>query len=190
MIEPKECGDEVAVAVHVRVGVGRSVAEEVEGVLPAEVEKNDVEDEETDNDAVGDELVGEDGLEEEGGEGEDEDLGKGDEVEFLEVLKELIVVVTRDCLAKDAAEQHYGEKDKFDDGERREFREPVGGLAQGEGVVDTVESGIAFSPDELAGVESGDYEEKESRVPFYRRDHEVGDGVELAIVAAAGEVAL
>src|SRR6202035_3849069 len=79
---PEERRNEVAVAVHVRVGVGRGAAEEVEGVLPAEAEEDGIEDEDADDDAVADELVGHNGLDEERQQGEGEDLGEGDEVEL------------------------------------------------------------------------------------------------------------
>ena len=62
---PEQRGDEVAVAVHVGVGVGGSLADEVEGVLPAEVVEDGHEDEDADHDAVADELVGDHGLDEE-----------------------------------------------------------------------------------------------------------------------------
>ena len=71
---PEERGHEMAVAVHVRVGVGRRVAEQVERVLPAEVEKDGYDDEDADDDAVADELVGDDGLDEEREQGEGEHL--------------------------------------------------------------------------------------------------------------------
>ena len=61
---PEKRGHEMAVAVHVRVSVGRRVAEEVERVLPPEVEEDGHEDEDADDDAVADELVGDDGLDE------------------------------------------------------------------------------------------------------------------------------
>ncbi len=94
----------MAVAVHVGVGVGGGVAEEVEGVLPAEVVEDGHDDEDADDDAVADELVGDHGLDEEGEENEDEDLREGNDVELFEVLEELVVVVAGDGLHEDAAE--------------------------------------------------------------------------------------
>ena len=112
---PEERGHEVAVAVHVGVGVRRGVAEEVERVLPAEVEQDGLHHEDADDDAVADELVGDDGLHEEREQGKDEDLREGDEVELLDVLEELVVVVAGDGLHDDAAEAGDCEQDEFDE---------------------------------------------------------------------------
>ena len=67
---PEQRGHEMPVAVHVRVGVRRSRAGQVEGVLPAEVEEDGLKHEDADDDAVADELVGDHGLDEEREQGE------------------------------------------------------------------------------------------------------------------------
>ncbi len=63
----------MTVSVHVRVGVRRAVAEEVEGVFPAEVEEDRCDDEDADDNAVADEFIGDHGLDEERQQGKDED---------------------------------------------------------------------------------------------------------------------
>ena len=76
----------MAVAVHVRVSVGRCVAEQVEGVLPSKAEEDGHQDKDTDNDAVPDKLVGDHRLDEERQQDGREHLGECDYVQFLGVL--------------------------------------------------------------------------------------------------------
>ena len=151
---PEQRRDEVAVAVHVGVGVGGSLADEVERVLPAEAVEDGHQDEETDQDGVAHELVRDHGLDEECEKGEGEDLREGHDVEFLEVLQELVVVVTGDGLHHDADQHGEGEEDELDDDDGGEAREPVGGLAHGQRVVDAVEMGVALAPEQFRGIES------------------------------------
>ena len=187
---PSESGDEMAVAVHVAVGVGGSLAWKIERVLETVAKQNRERDEETDDDSVADEFVADDGLNEESEEGEDEHLGIGDDEKFLEVLGDFEVVVAGEGLHEDAANHGDGEEDEFGDGEREELAEPVGGLAHGERVVDAVEMRIALAPDEFSGVERRDDEEKESRGAFDGLHHEKGDRPDVAAGDASGEVAV
>ena len=75
----------MAVAVHVRVGVVRSVAEEVKSVLPAVASEDSIEQEDADDDAVSYEFIRKDGLEEKGCEDEEDNLREGNKVELFEV---------------------------------------------------------------------------------------------------------
>ena len=187
---PEQRGDEVAVAVHVGVGVGGDLAEEVERVLPAEVEEDGHQHEDADHDAVAHELVRHDGLHEQCEQDEDEDLREGDEIELLEVLQQLVVVVAGDGLHDDADQHGDREQDELDDHDRRELGEPVGGLSHGQRVVDAVEMGVALAPDQLRGVEGGDDEEKEQRAAFDGLHHEVGDGPDVLFRNPPGEMAV
>ena len=112
---PEQRGHEMPVAVHVRVSVGRRVAEEVEGILQPEVKKNGSEDENADDDTVADELVGDDGLQKKREQGEDEHLGEGDHIELFGVLHELIVVIAGDGLHENATETGNRKQDELDE---------------------------------------------------------------------------
>ena len=84
---PEQGRDEVAVAVHVGVGVGGDLAEEVQRVLPAKAVEDGHEDEDADHDAVAHKLVRDHGLDEEREQDEDQDLREGHDVELFEVLQ-------------------------------------------------------------------------------------------------------
>ena len=100
---PEQRRHEVAVAVHVGVGVGGRLAEEIERVLPAEAEQDRHQDEDADHNAVAHKLVRDHGLDEEGEKRESEHLREGHEVEFFEILQQLVMVVAGDGLHDDAA---------------------------------------------------------------------------------------
>ena len=60
----------------------------------------------------------------------------------------------------------------------------------GQRVVDAVEVGVAFAPDEFGGVERRDDVEEQRRAAFHRLQHQVGDGPDVHAADAAGEVAV
>src|ERR1017187_3726941 len=72
----------------------------------------------------------------------------------------------------------------------REFGEPVGGLENGQRVMDTGEMRVALAPDELGGVEGSDNEEEEFGAAFDGLQHEVGDRPDILIGDAPGVVAV
>ena len=187
---PSDGLDEVSEAVHVGEGVLRGGAEEVEGIFPAEVEEDGLNDEGADNNGVADEFIGDEGLDEERQEGVDHHLGEGDEEELLDVLEEVVVVEAGDGLHEDAADHAGGENHEGDEGEGGEFGEPVRGFAQGECVVDAIEVGVALAPEELGGVEGDDDIAEEGGVAFDDAEDEIGDGVDADFGAVAGEVAV
>ncbi len=59
-----------------------------------------------------------------------------------------------------------GEEDELDEAEGDELGEPVGGFADGQGIVDAGEVGVALAPDEFGGVEGGDDVEEERGAAF------------------------
>src|ERR1700733_4417561 len=125
-------------------------------------DKNRGEDEEPDHDAMGDELVTDNRLQEQSQQGEDEDVRKGDEVKLFEVLKQFVMVVARARLAENAADHHDGEQQQLNDRQGSQFGEPVDRLPHGQRIVNAVELDIAFTPDQLAGIERRDDEEEKS----------------------------
>ena len=54
-----------------------------------------------------------------------EHLREGDEVQLLQILEQLVVVVSGDRLHDDAAEHDDGEQDEFDQDQGEELGEPV-----------------------------------------------------------------
>ena len=180
----------MAVAVHVRVSVGRRAAEKVQGILPPEAKQDGGDDEDPDDDTVADELIGYHGLEEKREQGEGEHLGEGDHIELLGVLQKLVVVVAGDGLHEDATESGDGKQNELDKTEGQEFREPVGGLRNGQRVMDASELGVALAPDEFGRVEGGDNVEEEDGAAFHGLEHEVGDGPDVPVGDAAGVVAV
>ncbi len=92
---PKQCRREVPIAVHVRIGVGRCTADEIECVLQSKGIKDRRDNEDADNDAVADELIGDYSLNKERERGEGEDLRKGNEVELFDTLEQLVVIGNR-----------------------------------------------------------------------------------------------
>ena len=60
----------------------------------------------------------------------------------------------------------------------------------GQRVVNAGEVGVAFAPDQFGGVERGDNVEEELGAAFDRLQHEVGDGPDVPVRDAAGEVAV
>ena len=91
------------------------------------------------------------------------------------------MVVAGDGLHEDAAEAGDGEQDEFDKAEGEEFGEPVGGLGDGQRIVDAGEVGVALAPDQLGGVERGDDVEEQHGAAFDRLQHEVGDGPDVLV---------
>ena len=146
--------------------------------------------EDADQDAVAHKLVRDDGLDEKCEKSEGEDLREGHDVEFLEVLQELVMVVAGDGLHDNADEHGEGEQDELDDDDGGEAGEPVGGLAHGQRVVDAVEMGVALAPEQLRGIEAGDDEEEEKGAALDGLDHEVGDRPDVPFGDAAGEIAV
>ena len=67
----------------------------------------------------------------------------------------------------------------FDDDDGSEAREPVGGLAHGQSIMDAVEVRVALAPEQFCGVESRNNEEEEQGAALDRLDHEVGDGPDV-----------
>ena len=132
------------------------MAEQVETIFPAKVVEDRYEDEEADHDAVTHKLIRDDGLDEEREKYECEDLREGNDVELLQILKELVMVIARDGLHQNADEHGDGEEDDLDDDNGGEAGEPVGGLAHGQSVMDSAEVGIALAPEELRGIERCD----------------------------------
>ncbi len=116
--------------------------------------------------------------------------GKGDEVKLLEVLEQLVVVVSGDRLADDAAEQDDGQQEEFDEREGAELRKPIGGLTHGQRIVDASKcvsrsrqtSSPAYSVAMMRKMKHG--------AAFDRLQHEVGDWINVAPRAAASEVAV
>jgi hypothetical protein len=76
------------------------------------------------------------------------------------------VVIALDGLHEDAAEAGNGQNDEFDKAEGGEFREPVGGFADRQGIVDALKVGVALAPDEFGGVKGGDDVEEQDRNAF------------------------
>src|SRR5208283_746039 len=91
---PKKRRHEVSVTVQIAINVGRYEAEQVERVFPAEIEKNRVDYEYAERNGVPHEFVADYGLHKQSEQGESHHLREGHDVKFLEVLQELIAVVT------------------------------------------------------------------------------------------------
>ena len=181
---------EVAVAIHVRVDVLRNLTRQVERIRPAEVEEHRHEHERADHDPVSHELVRDHRLCEQRPQREAEDLREGDDVQFLEVLRQLEVVVSRHRLHEDANEHRHGEQHELDDRDRGELREPIDGLAHRQRVVDTVEVVVALAPDELTGVQRRDDEEEERGPSFHGLQHEISHGPHVHFARAPSELAV
>jgi hypothetical protein len=186
---PDEAWNEVAITVHVRVGGRDGGGDEVECVLPTEVGEGDGHEEHENDDAVADELVRDDSLYEERHEAEDEYLGQDHQVEFLCILKELVVVVASNGLHDDATESGDGEHDDFDEAESGELGEPIGCFAHGQRIVDAGEACVALAPDEFGCVEGSDDVQEDYGAAFNGLQHEIGDGPDDFAAHPAGEVA-
>ena len=72
-----------------------------------------MQDEDADHDAVAHKLVRDHGLDEQCQKDEGEDLRESHDVEFLEILQELVMVVSGDGLHEDADQHGNGEQDAF-----------------------------------------------------------------------------
>ena len=129
--------------------------------FPSEAVEDGHQDEESDEDRISQKFVRDHGLNEEREKNEGENLREGDDVEFLEVLQEFVVVVAGHRLHDDADESGEGEEDDLDDDDGGEAGKPVGGFAHGQSVVDAVEVSVALAPEKFGRVESGDDEEEE-----------------------------
>ena len=103
------------VAVHVGIGVGRCTADEIECVLQSKVIKDRRDDKDANNDAVADKFIGDYGLDKEREQDKGEDLRKGNEVEFFDILEQLAMMVAGDSLHEDATEAGNGKQDKLDE---------------------------------------------------------------------------
>src|SRR5580704_6502141 len=185
---PEQGRNEVTVAVHVGVDIGGSLADEVEGVLPAKAVEDGHEDKEPDQDGIADKLVRNHGLNEEGKKGEGDYLREGHDVELFDVLKEFVVVVTEERLHQNADEHSEGEEDDLDDQDGGEAGEPVGGLAHGQRVMDAVEVSIALAPEEFRGIETRDNEEEKQGAALDGLDHQVRDRPDVLLSDAASEI--
>ena len=102
---PKERPNEVAVAIHVRVGVGDHIAVHKKMIRAPQALQNQLQSEDAHNDSMPDELVGNNGLHEEGEQSENQHIRESDDVEFLDVLQQLDVVITGDSLRQNSAEK-------------------------------------------------------------------------------------
>src|SRR6202044_740285 len=132
---PEHGRDEMAVAVHVGIGIGGARPKQIQRVLPAERRKDLKQNEEADHNAVAYKLVRDYGLDEESEKNKDQDLREGHHVEFLEILEQLVVVIAGDGLHKNAHEHREREEYEIDDDDSGQTREPVGGLAHGKSIV-------------------------------------------------------
>ncbi len=180
----------MAVAVHIRIGVRGRVAVEVERIFPAETEEDGDDDKDADHDAVSDEFVRDHGLQEEREQGEGQNLREGDQIEFLGILGDLIVVIPGDSLHDHAAHAGDRQQDELHQAEGEQFGKPIDGFGDRQGVVDSGEVGIALAPDQLGGIQSGDDVEEQRRAAFHGLQHQVGDGPDVLSADAAGEVAV
>src|ERR1700692_3881496 len=88
--------------------------------------------EDPDHETVSDKLMAEHSLQEKSQQSEHEDMGKGDEVELLEVLDQFVMVVPGQGLTEEATEQDDGEQEEFNEREGTEPGEPVGRLPHGQ----------------------------------------------------------
>src|ERR1700685_272659 len=136
---------------------------------------------------MADALVRDHGLNEEGKQSEGKDLREGADVQLLEVLEELVMVVTGDGLHEDAYQHRGGEQDQFDDDNSGEAGKPIGGFAHGERVVDTLETGVALAPEQLGGIERGHDKKEKSGAPLYGLEHQVGYGAGVGGGGGGGE---
>ena len=143
---PEHRRDEVAVAVHVGVGVRGDLSEEIQRVFPAERWKDLQQDEDADHNAVPYKFVGDHGLDEESEKDKGQDLWQGHYIEFLEILPQLVVVITGDGLHENAHDHGEPEQYQFDDDDRSDAGEPVCGLPHGQSVVNAFEMCVALAP--------------------------------------------
>ena len=58
----------------------------------------------------------------------------------------------------------------------------------GQCVMDAVEMGVAFAPDEFGGIKGGDDIKEEGRAAFDRLEHQIGDRPNVHAAGAPGEV--
>ena len=101
--EPEEWPHKVPIPVHIGIGVGRRRAKEIESILPSEVKKDRLQNENADNNAMADEFVGHNGLHKHSQQSKDQNLREGDDVELFEILQQVVVVVTGCSLHDDPA---------------------------------------------------------------------------------------
>lgn len=187
---PEQGRNEVAVTVHITVGVGRSVVIEVESVFPPEVIKNRHHHDHADGDGVADELVVDHSLDEKREQSEGHELRKYDDIQFLEILAKFVVVITGNCLHNYAAEHGDREQEQFNEGNCRQLGQPVDALAHGQRVVDAVYVRITLAPDEFSSIEPGDDKKEKSGAPFDGLQHEVGHGPDVNVGDTTCEVAI
>ena len=116
----------MSVAVHVRVGVRRRRARQVERVFPAEVEQDRLKDEDSDHNSVADEFVRDHGLDKQREKSEGQNLREGDDVELLEILQDFVVVISSNGLHDDADQHGNGQQDDFHQRDGGELGKPVG----------------------------------------------------------------
>src|SRR5258708_7755209 len=146
----------MTVAVHVRVNVRRNGAGKVQSVLPSEGEKDGLQHHYSDDVAVTQELVRDHGLHEHGEQRKCQHLRQSNQEELFEVLKHFVVVVAVDGLHQHADQHGDGEQNDFDDGDGGELGQPIDVLRHRQCVVDSVETGVALTPDEFRVVHGRD----------------------------------
>src|SRR5579864_2737518 len=119
-----------------------------------------------------------------------QDLREGHQIEFLEILEQLVVVIAGDGLHENAHEHGEREENEFDDDDGGEAREPVDGLAHRKSVVNAVEVSVALAPEQFRGVKTSDNQKKEDGAALDGLQHEVGDGPDISFSDAASEIAI
>ena len=85
----------MAVAVHIRIGIGGSISDQIESVFPTEVIQDGSDNEYANDNSVADKLVGNHGLNKKRKQDEDKNLCEGDEIQLF-ILEQFVVIVSSD----------------------------------------------------------------------------------------------
>src|SRR3982074_1130016 len=109
------------VAVHVRIGIRRRAAYQIECVFEAEVIKDRRNDKNADDDSVPDKFVGDYRLDKEREQDEGKDLGEGNEVKLFDILEQLVVMIASDSLHEDAAKAGNRKQNDLDETQSEEL---------------------------------------------------------------------
>ena len=171
---PEQRRDEVAVAVHVGIRVRSGVPEQVQCVLPAEARQDRSDHENPYDDAMPDKLVGHQRLDEHRQQSHCQHLRERDDVKFLGVLQQLVVVIAGDSLHQDAAKPRYRQHHQFDKTQCEQFRKPVRRLRHRQSVMDPRELSVSFAPDQLRRIQRRHDEEEQAGPALNRLQHQVG----------------